>query len=82
MAYKISIMSTPNHSGTKCPKCDRTSFELVEDYPTKSAFKMYYIRCSSCQTFLQALPFLDTNTKITTLQNDITNIKKKIGVFP
>lgn len=74
-------MDIPNHSGTKCPKCDKSNFELVEDFPTKAAFKMYYIRCSSCKTFLQALPFYDTNNKIEVLQEDINKIKAKFLIL-
>jgi phage FluMu protein Com len=70
-----------NTSGTKCPKCDKTSFELVEDFPSKAAFKMQYIRCSSCNTFLQALSYLNTNALIETLQADIEKLKKKMGVY-
>lgn len=57
-------MDIANKSWTKCPKCEKTQFDIVEDYPTNSAFKMYYVRCSSCKTFLQALPYEDTNTLI------------------
>jgi hypothetical protein len=75
-------MSNPNHSGTKCPKCEKSNFELVDDFPTKSAFKMYYIRCSSCKIFLQALPFHDTNRNIEIMQGDINTIKTKLGIYP
>lgn len=44
-----------NASGTKCPNCQKSGFELVEDSPSGSAWKMSYIRCTSCKTFLQAL---------------------------
>ena len=54
-------MNKANSTGTKCPKCEKIQFELVEDYPTGSNFKMIYIRCCSCKTFLQALSFSDTN---------------------
>lgn len=70
-----------NSSGTKCPKCENKSFELVQDFPSSAAFKMQYIRCSSCKTFLQALPFLHTNALIETLQADIDKLKKKMGIY-
>lgn len=57
-------MNIANKSYTKCPKCEYAQFELVEDYPTQSNFKFWYIRCSSCKTFLQALPYDDTNTLV------------------
>ncbi len=74
-------MNFPNTTGTKCPKCESTNFEGVEDYPTNYSFKLTYIRCSACKTFLQALPCLDTNTLITIAQADIAKIKKKLLIF-
>ena len=70
-----------NSSGTKCPKCENTSFEFVDDFPTKGAFRMYYIRCSSCKVFLQAIPFQNTNTMIENMQADINKLKNKIGIY-
>ena len=65
-------MAFSNSSGTKCPKCEMSDFEIVEDFPANATYKFYYIRCRSCQTFLQAIPFNDTNNKIDVLE-DIIN---------
>lgn len=62
-----------NYSHTKCSKCGHTSFELVEDAPTKSSYKMWYLRCSSCNTFLQALDYYNVNAQL-------GEIKKKLGI--
>ena len=48
-------MITENYSGTKCPKCENTSFETINDTPTHSEFKLTYIRCTSCKTFISCL---------------------------
>ncbi len=73
-------MNLANTSGTKCPKCEKSGFELVEDFPYGSAWKHMYIRCSNCKTFLQALPFSNTNVLVERLQEDIKKIKAKIGI--
>jgi predicted nucleic-acid-binding Zn-ribbon protein len=73
-------MSYPNSSGTKCPKCEWTSFELLEDTPTGTNFVQIYMRCSKCKTFLQALPYAQTNVLIDTLQKDINKIKNKLAI--
>jgi hypothetical protein len=70
-----------NHSLTKCPKCDKTIFELVEDFPLNSRVKFWYMRCHSCRTFLYASPYQDTNTLISSLQADIDKLKAKLGVY-
>jgi uncharacterized Zn finger protein len=33
---------------SKCPSCGNTSFEIVENTPSKSAFKFHFIQCSKC----------------------------------
>lgn len=71
-------MHIANHSGTKCPKCEKSNFELVEDFPTHSNFKHYYMRCSFCKTFLAAFPFLETNVLVDNLHNDVKKIKSKL----
>ena len=43
-------MITENYSGTKCPKCENTSFEEVTDSPLKSLIMINFIRCTSCKT--------------------------------
>lgn len=63
-----------NKSFTKCPKCERTLFELVEDAPTHSNYKFFYLRCSSCHTFLGVLPYLDISTQIEKLAKAL-NVK-------
>lgn len=70
-----------NYSNTKCPKCSSNKFEFVEDIPSNSNWKFQYLRCSACNTFLQILPFHDTNNKIDILQEDIKKIKTRMGIF-
>lgn len=43
-------MLTENYSGTKCPKCENTSFEEVKESPLKSLIMVSIIRCVSCKT--------------------------------
>jgi hypothetical protein len=57
-----------NYSQTKCPKCEQTRFELVEDTPDaaiSSNYKYYYLRCSSCKTFLSAFDFAAIGALVT-----------------
>lgn len=56
-----------NYSGSKCPECKKTFFELVEDAPTNSNYKYQYLRCSSCKTLITVLPFHNTNVLLETL---------------
>lgn len=76
-------MNIPNTSGTKCPKCESTFFELVEDYPSNANYKMWYMRCSSltCKTLVHVFPYLDTNTKLEKLSEEVAKIKAKLQIF-
>ena len=57
-------MLTNNYSFSKCPKCEKSFFELVEDVPTNSNFKLMYLRCSSCKTVITALEYHNSGTLI------------------
>jgi|GEM_PF-2250600 len=74
-------MDIPNKSWTKCPKCERKQFELVEDYPTGSRYKFWYMRCSSCKTFLQALPYFSESGKLEEIAEDIKKIKSAMNIY-
>lgn len=41
-----------NYSNSRCSRCQGNQFEMVEDTPTGSAFKLMYVRCSSCKTVI------------------------------
>lgn len=43
-------MSSVNYSNSKCPKCQSSSFEIEEETPKGSGFKLMFVRCSSCKT--------------------------------
>lgn len=66
-------MNRHSKSGTKCPKCENTSFEMVIDTPKGSRYKMNYIRCISCRTFLQATDYYDVN-------DTLNEIKERLGM--
>ncbi|MCW3074609.1 MAG: hypothetical protein JWP69_1678 [Flaviaesturariibacter sp.] len=71
-------MANPNSSGTKCPGCTKTGFELVEDFPSNANYKMWYIRCAGCKTFMQALPYSDTNYLVKELSTSVTNLRNEV----
>lgn len=52
-------MFTNNYSGSKCPKCEKTSFEVVEETPSKSNFKLEFVRCSYCKMVVGVLEYFN-----------------------
>ena len=63
-----------NYSHSKCPKCDKTFFEVIEETPTNSNWKMFFIRCSSCKVVVGTSEFLN-------LGNQILKIQEKLGII-
>ena len=39
-----------NYSGSKCPSCQGSSFEVVVETPADSNFKLGFVKCSTCKT--------------------------------
>jgi hypothetical protein len=66
-------MSVHSKSGTKCPKCENESFEMVSDFAKNCKNKMWYVRCISCKTFLYATDYYDVN-------ETLNEIKKHLGM--
>ena len=48
-----------NYSGSRCPKCENRNFEVVEETPTNSNFKLEFVRCSSCKTVVGVVEFFN-----------------------
>ena len=48
---------------SKCPRCEGTSFEIVEAKRLKDAnFRMNFIQCSSCGTVVGVTSFHDVSS--------------------
>lgn len=74
-------MALTNYSNTKCPKCEKTIFELVEDAPNNSLYKYFYMRCSACKTFLSMVEYLPFAQRLELMNEDLKKIKSKLGIF-
>lgn len=62
-----------NYSNSRCPNCQNTKFEMVEDSPSGSKFKFNYVRCSYCKTLVGVLDHYN-------IGNLIYELAKKINV--
>ncbi|GAA6766484.1 hypothetical protein AAFH68_24260 [Flavobacterium sp. CGRL1] len=66
-------MFTNNYSGSKCAKCNSSSFETVLETPSKSNFKLQFIRCSSCKTVIGVADYYNLGALI-------YKLAKKMGI--
>jgi predicted nucleic-acid-binding Zn-ribbon protein len=61
-------------STSKCPKCERTQFELIRPDHIKGANQpMYFVQCVNCNTVVGVTEFYDTAALL-------EKIAKKIGI--
>ncbi|WP_291071942.1 hypothetical protein [Empedobacter sp. UBA5637] len=51
-----------NYSNSKCPNCSNTSFEMVEETPKGSNFKLMFVRCQSCKTVIGFTDYYNTGS--------------------
>ena len=64
-------MFRTNYSGSKCPNCKISSFEVVEETPNNSQFKFNFIRCTSCKTVVGVLEFFNNGELIRRLAKQL-----------
>ncbi|WP_420287307.1 MJ0042-type zinc finger domain-containing protein [Flavobacterium psychrophilum] len=57
----LSFPKNRNRSNTKCPHCQSTTFEVVNDEPIGIDYELRYLRCKSCNTFLDVV-YIDTTS--------------------
>ena len=54
-----------------CPKCDNHIFELVENSPINSSFKLNFVQCAKCGTVVGVMEYYNIGDKLTKLEKKI-----------
>jgi len=49
---------------SKCPACGNTGFEIAENSPRGSNYKLYFIQCDSCGTVVGTQEYCSTSALI------------------
>jgi len=49
---------------SKCPKCENTKFEVVNEQPINSNFELRMVRCNECKTVIGVLDFYNVGTLV------------------
>lgn len=57
---------------SKCPKCENGFFEVSENSPSKSNFKLMFVQCSKCGTVVGAMDYWNIGTLL-------KDLEKKVG---
>jgi hypothetical protein len=63
-----------------CVKCDGTSFEVKEAKLKGSAYRMYFIQCSSCGGALGVQEYFNTGAMLDKQNKAIKAIARAVGV--
>jgi hypothetical protein len=58
---------------SRCIKCDNSSFEIVENTPHRSVFKLMFVQCTSCGGVVGVLDFYNIGERL-------TELARKLGV--
>jgi predicted nucleic-acid-binding Zn-ribbon protein len=58
-----------NHS--KCPKCEQTEFEVVNEIPVNSNYELIFVRCKHCLTVVGVLDYYNVGSLINKLANKL-----------
>lgn len=52
---------------SRCSKCNNIGFEMVEETPKGSAFKLMFIRCISCHSVVGVMDYYNIGYLLKTL---------------
>ena len=66
---------------SSCTKCNSHSFELIENSPLNSDFKVWFVQCSSCGCVVGVLPYFDIASLIYTQNEAIKKIAQALNVY-
>ena len=49
---------------SKCPRCENTEFEAVNEKPVNSNYEIIFIRCTKCRTVIGTLDYYNVGTLV------------------
>ena len=63
---------------SKCGKCNSFSFELVEQAPVGSNYKLFFVQCSLCKVPIGVLEYFNSGAEIGKVDKRIQSLERKI----
>lgn len=66
---------------SKCGQCGSSSFKLVTQEPSGSAYKFNFIQCSSCDAPIGVVDFFNTGDQINKLEKRVKNLESLLGII-
>lgn len=56
---------------SKCPNCEATEFEVVNQTPINSNYELIFVRCHQCKTVVGVIDFYNVGTLIKKLAHKL-----------
>lgn len=51
-------------NSSKCPKCENSAFEVVNELPVNSNYELIFVRCVNCRTVVGVIDYYNVGTLI------------------
>lgn len=58
-------------ANSKCPKCDNAHFEVAENSPSKSKYKLMFIQCSKCGSVVGTMDYWNIGILLKELEGKV-----------
>lgn len=49
---------------SKCPKCENTEFEVVNETPVNSNYELIFVRCTNCLSVIGVIDFYNVGSLV------------------
>ncbi|MDB5031408.1 hypothetical protein, partial [Mucilaginibacter sp.] len=63
---------------SKCPKCENAFFELVENSPSKSNYKLLFVQCSKCGSAIGTMDYYNIGTLVKGVEAKVDKLEKNL----
>ena len=61
-----------------CMKCGSSSFEIKENSPKSSRFKLMFVQCASCGGVIGAMDYMNIGAELQDVKNAIERVTGQI----
>jgi len=59
---------------SKCSNCGSSSFEIVQNSPSKSNYKLTFVQCSSCGAVVGVMDYYNIGSRISDLEKKVDSL--------
>lgn len=66
-------------ASSTCPKCNSTSFEVMENTPRDSNYILLFVQCRSCGCVVGTMDYYNIGAKIQGLEKELDTIKRYVA---